>query len=296
MVSKCTKYKCWCGENYHFQLVNNSLIVNMNLPTKYKWVRLIDANQTEHISKIYKSDSCKCKLGKLPKGKYYVFLYSSNNGFSFEAYIGGKQIVLELDSNGEWSFVLPVYAKWNIDLIKNGNLKYVYNDTILFSIKTTERFALMLTRDCKTDRDKVLKIHDFVAGNLYYDYDILNSGASTNLTIEQIVREKKCVCQGFADLTLVLLKSLNFKAENILCYAIPNIFEEGWSNMINRRSDINHIITRVKVDGKWLYMDVTWDSGNKFIDGVYITGEVSHTYYDMTIAFLSSTHRFFKIK
>ena len=45
-------------------------------------------------------------------------MYGSNNGFNYESYIGGKQIILELDNEKHWWFLLPLYTSWNIELIK----------------------------------------------------------------------------------------------------------------------------------------------------------------------------------
>ena len=146
-------------------------------------------------------------------------------------------------------------------------------------------------------REKVLAIHDFVAQNLYYDYDSLTSNENRYRTIEQIAQTKRCVCQGYADFTLVLLTCVGLEAENILCYVVDNIYEHGWSDVKNRISELNHIITRVKLENRWLYMDVTWDSRNRYENGAYIKGDyVSHRYFDVTLPFLSATHRFFEKK
>lgn len=117
----------------------------------------------------------------------------------------------------------------------------------------------------------------------------------TNRSIEQIVSSKRCVCQGYADMALVMLQSIGIESQNLLCYAIKDIYHHGWSETINRTSDLNHVITRAKLENRWLYMDITWDSNNIYEDGKYIKGaSPSHRYFDVTIPFLSATHRFFK--
>ena len=298
MIDRSQRFRLWSNPlgTYDLEIENETLFVDVPLPYKFKWIQILDSNEEEVSGKFYISKRCKHKLSIRKPGKYYFYLYGSDNGFNFEAYIGGKQIILELDNEGQWWFLLPLYTSWNIELIKNNKLDYVLSETLLYNPRTVKNKAMKLTAGCKNLHEKVRGIHDFVAGNLYYDYDSLSSG-NTNRTIEQIVQTQRCVCQGYADLALVLLQSIGIHAENILCYAVENIYKNGWSKAINRTSELNHIITRVKLEERWLYMDVTWDSDNRYENGLYIKGDyVSHRYFDVTLPFLSATHRFFKKK
>lgn len=43
------------------------------------------------------------------------------------------------------------------------------------------------------------------------------------------------------------------------------------------------------VDGRWVMLDSTWDSGNKYKNGTYTPGTIKHTYFDNSLAF-SQTH------
>lgn len=299
MQRKVKKFRCWSNSNYTYDLefVNNVIYIQITVPHNFKLLQILNEDQEELFSKLYTSDSCKCKLDIHESGTYYLYLYVSNNGINFLSFIGGKQIILNLDNTNQWYFRIPRYTTWNRRLLESKHLKYVFCDTLIDNDYTMRKAAIKLTKGCYNIREKVLVIHDFVAENLYYDFDSLSLGENTNRTIEQIVHTKRCVCQGFADLTLVLLKSIGIQAENILCFAIRNIFESGWSNVVNRTSDLNHVITRVKLENRWLFMDVTWDSTNRYENGVYIKGNyVSHCYFDVTLPFLSATHRFFKNK
>ena len=296
-IPRTKRFRCWSNDKNHYEMVisDNQLTICFDIPYRYKWIQIVDGLGNELCSNLFITDISLCELKSRIIGKFYFFLYVSDNGISYSCYIGGKQIVIEQDNNYSWHFLLPIYTIWNRTLLKNGELEYILSNTLLDNKHTFTKYAAKLTSNCTSIRDKVLLIHDFVASNLYYDYDALNSKKNTNRTIEQIVREKKCVCQGYADLTLSLLKSIGIEAENIICFAICDIFKIGWSERVNRISDLNHIITRAKLEKRWLYMDVTWDSNNRFENGEYIKGNgISHRYFDVTIPFLSSTHRFFK--
>ncbi|MDC2009060.1 transglutaminase domain-containing protein [Bacteroides thetaiotaomicron] len=298
MINKSKKFRCWQNLTGAYDLVfeENILLVKVNMPYTFKCVKIVNKDGNELYSESYLSNECECKLNLLP-GKYYFYLYGSKNGVSYEAYIGGKQIIMELDTDSNWYFVLPVYSKWNRYLIENGLLDYVLCDTFVDNNHTMKRIANKLTAGCNSIRKKVLAIHDFVAQNIYYDYDSLVSNENRYRTIEQIAKNKRCICQGYADFTLVLLACVGIEVENILCYVVGNIYERGWSNIKNRTSELNHIITRVKLENRWLYMDVTWDSNNRYENGKYIKGaNISHRYFDVTLPFLSTTHRFFEKK
>lgn len=298
MLIKSKKFRCWHNLTGSYDLVfeDNLLHVRIIMPYTFKCVKILGKDNNERYSKNYLADECRCKLN-LPPGEYYFYLYGSNNGFSYEAYIGGKQIILELNMDGHWLFVLPLYSKWNRNLIERNLLDYVLCDTFIDNNHTMRKVAKKLTEKCFSTKEKTLAIHDFVAQNIYYDYDSLASNENRYRTIEQIAQTKRCVCQGYADFTLVLLACVGIEAENILCYVVENVYEHGWSDVKNRTSELNHIITRVKLEDRWLYMDVTWDSNNRFENGEYIKGDnASHRYFDVTLPFLSATHRFFKKK
>lgn len=295
MATKSKKFRCWqnlTGE-YDFAFEGNNLLVKVDMPYTFKWVQIVNEDNKDVFSKKYISKECKCDL-KLTFGKYYICLYGSKNGFIYDSYIGGKQIGIELDKNNNWGFILSEIFEINRQLIVSGNIDYLLSGTMLENHHTIRRLASKLTINCRSLREKVLSIHDFVANNIYYDYDSLVSNENRYRTIAQIAQTKRCVCQGYADLTLVLLSCVGIEAENILCYVVDNIYEHGWSDVKNRTSELNHIITRVKLENRWLYMDVTWDSNNRYENGKYIKGNISHRYFDVTLPFLSTTHRFFE--
>lgn len=297
MKNKVKKFRCWSNSNrvYDLEFIDDIINIQINVSHKFKLLQILNEDREELFSELYTSIRYNCKLSIYTPGLYYLYLYVSNDSKNFVSFIGGKQIILYLDGTNLWYFKIPEYTMWNRNLLESKELKYVFNDTLLKNDNTMRKTAIRLTKGCHNLREKVLVIHDFVAKHLYYDFDSLLSTESTNRTIEQIVHTRRCVCQGFADLTLLLLKSIGIQAENILCYAIQNIFESGWSCAFNRTSELNHVITRAKLENRWLFMDVTWDSTNRFENNVYIKGDwVSHRYFDVTLPFLSSTHRFFK--
>ena len=52
----------------------------------------------------------------------------------------------------------------------------------------------------------------------------------------------------------------------------------------------NHAHAEAFVDGKWVVMDPTWDSNNKYENGEYNYETSVIRYFDATLEFLSYTH------
>lgn len=294
MISKLFKFKCWHNAERDYDLVIDKgfLHVRITVNVPYKWVSITNKEEEEVISEVYNGPMLIIKLPKCKPGIYYFNFLVSDNGNTFEYYIGGKQIKLYYSDIYGFEFILPKYALWNRNLNRSGRLEYVLDNTLLPNEKTMSKFTSRIVNRIQGKREKIRAIHDFVARFLYYDWDSLRDG-DTQRTIEQIVKTRRCVCQGYADLALLMYKSIGFEVQNILCYANGNIIKEGWSQPMHRFTDFYHIITRVHTGERWIYMDITWDSKNRFEDGLFKNGGApSHTYFDPTLPFLSATHRF----
>lgn len=156
--------------------------------------------------------------------------------------------------------------------------------------------AKKITRFNVTTMQKVLAIHDWVAENIYYDFDALKNKSCYRNWYDAIsvLESKKCVCRGFANLGVALMRAVGVPAIGLSCYALDINSDGGWDLPINQTSDANHIIATAFVDNRWMLMDITWDSDNQFLEGNNrkITGMgVSRKYFDTTLEMISNTHR-----
>ncbi len=149
--------------------------------------------------------------------------------------------------------------------------------------------AFRITKYSNGNYEKILAVHDWVARNIHYDYDSLINSLYLNTPLEKTailaLRTKKCVCQGYTDLSVALLRTLEIPAVGVYCRA-----DESTSS--SSGDDANHIFTFAYCDGRWIPMDITWDSRNRYEDGGFKNGgQISHLYFDMTLPYLSITHR-----
>lgn len=124
--------------------------------------------------------------------------------------------------------------------------------------------ANKITKYDSSEYNKLLSIHDWVAKNIFYDYDSLNDGSYKNTPLEKTaisaLRNRRCVCQGYTDLSVALLRSVEIPCIGIHCWALGEGDNENALN--NNRS--NHIFTAAFIDQRWILCDITWDSRNRY--------------------------------
>ena len=123
----------------------------------------------------------------------------------------------------------------------------------------------------KTEYDTVKNIHDYLVLNIAYPTSYSGKGVHT---LNYALNEGICICDGYS------------KAFYFLCRAngIECIIIKGTS--INQSGNIeDHAWNKVKVNGKWYVMDVTWD--DPIPDK---PGRVKYHYFLVTDADASKTH------
>ena len=94
-----------------------------------------------------------------------------------------------------------------------------------------------------SDVDKVMAVHDYLVDNIEYaDSHIVRRAYGALI-------ERKAVCQGYAQAFQKILSNLNIEGHTVIGYNIPAEPEKP----------VLHEWNRVKLDGKWYYIDLTWD-------------------------------------
>lgn len=91
-----------------------------------------------------------------------------------------------------------------------------------------------------SDVDKVMAVHDYLIDHIEYSNPHIRSFAYGALI------EGKAVCQGYAQSLAMILNNLNVECHTIVA-------------MTKGSNPVLHEWVRVKLDGKWYYIDLTWD-------------------------------------
>lgn len=165
----------------------------------------------------------------------------------------------------------------------------------LAHIKEDERKVLInlakeITKGLNSDYDKLIAIHNWVTNNIYYNYDAYYSGDYGMTDAYGTYENRRSVCQGFAELTLALGRAVGIPTRLVSGYALGVGSQNIWDKE-SLTSSSNHAWNEAFVDNRWIIIDTTWDTFNKFIDGEFIDGMKRLRYFDISLQYFSATHR-----
>lgn len=139
-----------------------------------------------------------------------------------------------------------------------------------------------------SDYVKIRKVHDWVASNIWYDHDGLALGVP-HTDEKGVLDERRAVCEGYANLTAALLRSLGIPAKVIT----GQVTYVGWNADGTPKDDLSgHAWNEAYADGRWIILDTTWDSGNSYRGGKFSEKSAARsTYFDPTLALFSQNHK-----
>ena len=151
--------------------------------------------------------------------------------------------------------------------------------------------AQAITAGLTNDQDKALAIHDWVCENIYYDYDAYYGRTKhRDTSAVSVLNDRINVCAGYANLTAALMRASGIPAKRVSGYAISR-GEQYPAGALDGTGETNHAWNEVCLDGRWIIIDATWDSPNRYEYGQFSSkGAAKHTYYDISIKDFSETH------
>lgn len=101
--------------------------------------------------------------------------------------------------------------------------------------------AEKITNDDMSDRDRIKAVHDWMVQNIKYDYDnyVRDTIPEESYGIDGAMNKGTAVCEGYASTFAFFMHVLGIECETV--------------------TSENHAWNKVKVDGEYYYIDVTWD-------------------------------------
>lgn len=105
-----------------------------------------------------------------------------------------------------------------------------------------EQIVYKIISDDMTDFEKAIAIHDWLTFNVDYDFSY------TNYFIEETLKTKSAVCQGYALSFCSMAKYAGLEAEFV-----------GGKAKNAKGEEEPHAWNQVKIEGIWYNVDVTWD-------------------------------------
>lgn len=137
------------------------------------------------------------------------------------------------------------------------------------------------------DYDKLRAICSWVPENIYYDHDASDEGVPVDsLSLDYLLRNRRSVCGGYSNMTAALCA-----AQGIECYNVHGgALTDGYS--YNQTSDDRlHEWNFAVIDGRRIWIDSCWNSGNHYQNGEYVGLGSNMYYFDTNGAFLAINHK-----
>lgn len=141
----------------------------------------------------------------------------------------------------------------------------------------------------ENDYEKVKRIAYWVADNIYYNFVASESEVNPDtISLETVLELKATTCAGYSNMFSALCNMQDLYCVNMRggTYIVSDSAEYLMT------APINHEWNAVMADGKWVYVDTTWMSGNAYYENGYSHVDlINENYFDMTFEEMSHEHR-----
>jgi tetratricopeptide (TPR) repeat protein len=106
----------------------------------------------------------------------------------------------------------------------------------------------------KTDWERARVVYRWITDRIALDMDAVATGSLGEKAPEEVLKQRKCRCQGYANLFEALANRLGLEAVYISGFAKGQNFDAT-------KTLQNHGWNGVKIDGQWRIVDCTWGAG-----------------------------------
>jgi len=302
-MSKIYKSSEFFKEDYiKMEIIDNEFIkvVGSTALDKTDWLFIIEKDNGADVMKEYHKISPDDTYShtfllknKLKEGNYKVSVYfKERNDKMYWSY--HRNIPLSYEDGEIFFPSSPVYVDNYLAVIKASAVN-PENYLEMATINGLERKAIIdlantITRDASSDYEKLLKINDWVAENIYYNWDGYLKGTYGETDAYGTLVSKKSVCQGYAELTQELLRAVGIPAKLISGHAL-GVSASGryWDAVDHEKS--NHAWNEAFVDNRWVILDTTWNSANKYEGGTFKKAPMNYRYFDISLESFSFNHK-----
>ncbi len=155
--------------------------------------------------------------------------------------------------------------------------------------KELQELAEYLEGQASSRAEIPLLVHDWLCENIYYDYASLAQDTYSTLTASDVLRERRGVCEGIANLAQSLLLETGIPCIKVWGIAISE--SSSWEISEIDPERVNHTWNEFYMDGQWHTLDCAMDTGNRYENGQYVHAQWKSTYFDPEEAELAKTHK-----
>lgn len=191
--------------------------------------------------------------------------------------------------------VLKQVYESNIRLSEYGKGKY---DVNCFAVANTDpeyaainQKAKEITADCSTDREKARAINNWIAENIYFDYDnFSHSAPRPSCEATDVFETRVTVCEGYAALMNEMCHAVGVPCRQILGQVVTDTSYFVPYETAPKLNEGGHAWVEIFVDGEWFFCDPTWDSRNQYEYGTKTYHEPVYNYFCMDDEAFSKGH------
>jgi transglutaminase-like putative cysteine protease len=122
------------------------------------------------------------------------------------------------------------------------------------------KLAKYLVKPATNDLEKTRAIFRWITDRIEYDAQALFSrmagGPPSDCSVETVMRTRKTVCEGYANLFNRLCREVGLQSVKI------SGASKGFGYVPGQPLKTDHAWNAVKIDGKWFLLDATWGAGH----------------------------------
>lgn len=251
----------------------------------------------ESVSKTVSSNEFQKKI-KIPNTKtgiVNVNIYAGKKTYGEFSSWAIDYISLEKTEEG-WQIKKAPVAEHNKAMYEEGkSLSAGLKKTASINPDDSEIKAIaeQLTKGMEDDYEKITAFHDWVCNYLYYNIDYIENGKIAPYIDTEVIDERNVVCLGYSNLFASLCRSAGIPCYVVSGYALGIDTEDtAWNDTNYQTTTANHAWNEAYVNDRWVIVDTTWDSFNRFENGKRVKGErSSYLYFDANPEFFSANHK-----
>jgi len=145
--------------------------------------------------------------------------------------------------------------------------------------QSVQELAAYLVEPAQNDYEKARAIYRWVTANVAYDAKSYFAGHCRNDSAQKVLRERKAVCSGYANLFEELGKSVGLNVRKVEGMATTNGFSGG------------HAWNQIHINGNTYWTDSTWGAGYLDEQAQRFIPSFNEDYFLVPPQKLASTHR-----
>ncbi len=165
---------------------------------------------------------------------------------------------------------------WDLYAGNNNDEDFKKLDEIAFNFpdkyKSVEALTEALVSHANNEIQKTRIIYSWVAGHIKYDDKSYNSGKFGDLTAAGVLKSRKAVCTGYANLFKEMCDVAGLEAVKVTGYAKAVGYRSG-----QKFKDTNHDWNSVKINGQWKLFDPTWGAGFGAVKNGKLVAKIDYT-------------------